>query len=433
MNMNSALAAVGLHLVLVGNLLAFLGLHFGIQVIFVALVIMYTVVFAGFCCAARLFTTSVVFVPFVAVKLQLQLVSVIISYAARGCKPAFPEWTFAFEVVVSMMRYVFTEHSEAIVNENTEKLRAPIKRYGESILDSSCREHGTIPEKLVVNEMEHMWLRDADRQRHLHVVVVHFHGGGYCLSDPLMNVGLGNQTHNMLKHILHDKYQLDVSVDVLLVRYRMAPEFVYPTALNDCFDMYMHVLKHENVLPGHVVLSGDSAGAEMSITSCIRLRKESPELQPGAVLCYSPVVDFSDMEIDDKKTPYCLLVDEFLVQCIPMYLRDVVDREERRLVSPINQSLRDLPSIFLQWGSLERFYEQGQRFKAKAEAEGVTNMKFDFLLNMAHDVVTFPPAICPSAEKGLSNGCAFAAKHLAPVLRVKAGVDSGVMKATPFA
>ncbi|KAL3667487.1 hypothetical protein V7S43_007708 [Phytophthora oleae] len=200
--------------------------------------------------------------------------------------------------------------------------------------------------------MEHMWLRDPHKKQ-LHIAALHFHGGGYCMSDPLMNLEPGNQTHTMLKQIFKDKYQLDVSVDVLLVRYRMAPEHVYPTALNDCFAMYKYVLKHEKVLPTHVVLSGDSAGAEMSITTCMRLREESPQLQPGAVLCYSPVVDFSDLK-SGEEAPYCLLVDAFLQQCIPMYMRNVTDLNE---VSPINHSLRDLPPIFLQWGSLERFYE----------------------------------------------------------------------------
>ncbi|KAK1932583.1 Esterase [Phytophthora citrophthora] len=428
--MHETLVNLGLHLVLVGNLLVFLGVP---HLPFALLGIVNLATFAGFCYAARLFTTSIVSIPFIALQLQIKLVSVIISYAARGFKPAFPEWTFIFEITISMMRYVFERFSEAIVNENTALVRAPIKRYGEKILDSTCRQYGTIPEKLFVNEMEHLWLRDPHKKQ-LHIVVLHFHGGGYCMSDPLMNLELGNQTHAMLKQIFKDKHQLEVSVDVLLVRYRMAPERVYPTALNDCFAMYKHVLKHENVLPTHVVLSGDSAGAEMSISTCMRLREGNSQLQPGVVLCYSPVVDFSDVK-SGESAPYCLLVDTFLQQCIPLYLRNVKDLND---VSPINHSLQDLPPFFLQWGSLERFYEQGLRFKAKAEAEGVTKMEFDFLPNMVHDVVMFPWEVCPSAEKGLRNGCEFAAKNLAPVLRGASPCNVNLVlefptKATPFA
>ncbi|KAG1707418.1 hypothetical protein DVH05_026622 [Phytophthora capsici] len=428
--MHELLVNLGLHLILVGNLLAFLGVS---HLPFVLFGIVQLIIFAGFCYVARLFTTSIVLIPFIAIQLQIKLALVITSYAVRGFKPTFSEWTFVFEVTISMMRYIFEKYSEAIVVKNAALVRAPIKRYGEKVLESTCRQYGTIPERLFANEMEHMWLRDPHKNQ-LHIVVLHFHGGGYCMSDPLMNLELGDQTHAVMKQILKDKYQLEVSVDVLLVRYRMAPEHVYPTALDDCFAMYKYVLKHENVLPTHVVLSGDSAGAEMSISTCMRLRDENPQLQPGVVLCYSPVVDFSDLQ-SGEKSPNCLLVDNFLQQCIPMYLRNVMDLDE---VSPINHSLRDLPPVFLQWGSLERFYEQGLRFKVKAETEGVTNMEFDFLPNMVHDVVMFPWEVCPSAEKGLRNGCQFAAKHLAPVLRAPSTCNVGLIlesptKATPFA
>ncbi|KAE9268427.1 hypothetical protein PR003_g31448 [Phytophthora rubi] len=226
------------------------------------------------------------------------------------------------------------------------------------------------------------------------------------------------------------QYSLDVSVDVLLARYCMAPEYLYPTALTDCFDVYKYVLEHENITPDHVVFSGDSAGAEIAITNCMRLREESPELQPAVALCYSPVVDFTNVGADED-TPYCLLTDSFVDNCIPMYLRNVTDVDERRMVSPINNSLRDLPPVFLQWGTLERFYEQGLRFKAKADAEGVNNMEFDFLQNMVHDAVMFPVAISPSTDKAITNGCAFAAKHLAPVLRAKLSAFSAGPESEP--
>ncbi|KAE8956766.1 hypothetical protein PR003_g32661, partial [Phytophthora rubi] len=139
-----------------------------------------------------------------------------------------------------------------------------------------------------------------------------------------------------------------------------------------------------------------------------------------AALCYSPLVDFSDTG-SDEKTPLCFLTDDFADGCLAMYLGSMTGPEERRLVSPINHSLRDLPPIFLQWGDLERLFEQGLRFKAKADAEGVTNMELDVLRNMVHDPVMLPTVVSPDAERGIRNGCAFAAKHLAPVLRSGAG------------
>ncbi|KAE8961197.1 hypothetical protein PF011_g29838, partial [Phytophthora fragariae] len=313
-------------------------LHYGPPVIFFSIVLAYLAVFAGFCYAAWPFAASVVLVPYIAVKLQLKLVSLLFEAAARGFKPRFPEWTIGYELTISMMRYGFVEYDHVVANGNAHRLRGPFELHGRMILKSCCKKHNTAPEKMVANGMEHMWLRDPEKKQH-RVVVIHYHGGGYCVSDPLQDVELANEEHTKLKQILKEQYQLDVSVDVLLANYRKAPEFLYPTALNDCFDMYKYVLEHENITPNHVVISGDSAGGEMCITNCMRLRKESPELQPVAALCYSPVVDFSETG-NDEKTPYCILAANFADSCLATYTRNVTDPEERRLVSPINHSLR---------------------------------------------------------------------------------------------
>ncbi|KAG6612608.1 putative carbohydrate esterase [Phytophthora cinnamomi] len=414
--MSGGVVHLGVHVALAGVLLAYFDvLQYGTPIVFFSIVLAYLAVFTAFCYMAWPFATSVIQVPYIAVKLQFKLVSLLVVAASRGFKPNFPEWTIAYELTISMMRYAFLEYGHVVADVNAHRLRGPFELHGRMVLKSCCRKHNTVPEKLVANGMEHMWLRDPEKKPH-RVVVIHYHGGGYCVSDPLQDVELANEEHTKLKQILSEQYQLDVSVDVLLANYRMAPEFLYPTSLNDCFDMYKYVLEHESVAPNHVVFSGDSAGGEMCITNCMRLRKESPELQPVAALCYSPVVDFSETE-DDEKTPYCILTANFADNCLATYTGSVTDPEQRRLVSPINHSLRDLPPIFLQWGDLERFYQQGLRFKAKADAEGVTNMEMDILKNMVHDPVMLPTAISPDAEKGIRNGCAFAAKYLAPVLR----------------
>ncbi|KAL4128879.1 hypothetical protein PRIC2_007859 [Phytophthora ramorum] len=380
--MGDAVVELGLHTAIIGVLLVhFNVLNLTIPILTVSLVIAYLVLFTGFCFVARSLTTSFVAVPYIAVKLQLKLVSLCFAYAARGFKPIFSEWTLAYELTILMMRYMSVVYGETIVNENTHLMREPFAMHGRMILKSSCRQHNTVPEKLVANGMEHMWMRDPEMKQH-RVVVIHFHGGGFCIADPLQDVELANLEHTKLKQILKEKYECDVSVDVLLANYRKAPEFLYPTALNDCFDMY-----------------------KCLSANCMRLRKENPELQPAAALCYSPVVDFSETD-NDEKTPYCILAANFADNCLATYLRSVTDPKERHL-----------------WGDLERFYEQGLRFKAKAEAEGVRNMEFDILKNMVHDPVMFPTAVSPAAEKAITHACEFAAKHLVTVLRAGAGAE----------
>ncbi|RLN47441.1 hypothetical protein BBJ29_004348 [Phytophthora kernoviae] len=61
------------------------------------------------------------------------------------------------------------------------------------------------------------------------------------------------------------------------------------------------------------------------------------------------------------------------------------------------------------YGTLERFYEQGMRFIANAKKQGVTNWEVDFLENMLHDAVILPTNVRPATKEGIRHDCAFAA------------------------
>ncbi|KAL4161790.1 hypothetical protein PRNP1_002342 [Phytophthora ramorum] len=257
--MSVSVVNLGVHVTLAGALLAYFDmLQYGTPVIFFSIVLAYLTLFAGFCYMAWPFATSFVLVPYIALKIQFKLLSLLVEAAGRGFKPTFPEWTLSYELTISMMRYTFLDYGHIVADQNAHRLRGPFQMHGKVVLKSCCRKHNTVPEKLVANGMEHMWMRDPEKKQH-RVVVIHFHGGGYCISDPLQDVELANLEHTKLKQILKEKYQLDVSVDVLLANYRMAPEFLYPTALNDCFDMYKYVLQHESIAPtGYLSIGTDT-------------------------------------------------------------------------------------------------------------------------------------------------------------------------------
>ncbi|KAG7401783.1 hypothetical protein PHYBOEH_010246 [Phytophthora boehmeriae] len=353
-------------------------------------------------------------IPVVAIRLQLNILSTTAAYVLRGFRPLYPQWTLTFEITCKMMRFMFEEYGEIIAFENAHLLREPFAMHGKMILKSNCRKHKTRPETIQWNGMDHTWMSDPEKKQH-RIVVIHYHGGGFAMSDPLQDVELANQTHTMLQQILKSKYQLDVAVDVLLSNYRKSPENPYPTPDNDCLDMYKYVLKHENIAPDHVLFSGDSAGAKMSLMNCMRMRDSTPDLLPLGCLLYSPSVDFEEKG-GDEKTPDCIMPSAFVDAVHKTYLANVTDPKERFKVSPINCDLTGLPPMFVQYGTLERFYEQGMRFIANAKKQGVTNWEIDFLENMPHDAVMLPTNISPAAKEGIRHGCAFAAKLAAGVL-----------------
>ncbi|KAG6965892.1 hypothetical protein JG687_00005160 [Phytophthora cactorum] len=378
--MSGSLVALGTYCGIFGALLAYCNLmQVGLTVVIATvaglLVLGYALVLAGFCFIGRTLVRSPLEAPVAAIKLQLNICSTIARY------------------VSNMMRYMFEEFGDLIAFENAALLRKPFAMHGRLILKSNCRQHNTIPEKLEANGLEHMWLRDADKKVQ-RVVVIHFHGGGFAMSHPLQDVELANQTHTMLKQILKEKYQLDVAVDVLLANYRKSPENPYPTPDDDCL----------------------AAGAKMSLFNCMRMRDSNNSSQlPLGCLLYSPSVDFEEKG-GNEKTPYCIMPARFVDNVHQTYLAKVTDPEERLKVSPINRDLRNLPPMFVQYGTLERFYEQGKRIIAKAKEQGVTNWEVDFLENMPHDVVMLPSDVSPAAKQGIRHGCEFAAKLVAEVL-----------------
>ncbi|KAL6238346.1 hypothetical protein BDW75DRAFT_247438 [Aspergillus navahoensis] len=108
--------------------------------------------------------------------------------------------------------------------------------------------------------------------------LIYFHGGGY-------TVGAGDDFENGCR-ILAEK----AGVQVHLPEYRLAPEWQYPTQL----DEYEAVLdwlkgdggKERGVDPDLVFGGGDSAGGNMTAALSLRLRDEGKQPMAGVFLLY---------------------------------------------------------------------------------------------------------------------------------------------------
>ncbi len=87
-------------------------------------------------------------------------------------------------------------------------------------------------------------------------VMLFFHGGGFCIGDL--------DTHHEFCHAVCRQ----TGWPVVSVDYRLAPEYVAPTALRDCLAAYEWLAEHCHTLgalPSRIVLSGDSAGGCLAI------------------------------------------------------------------------------------------------------------------------------------------------------------------------
>lgn len=85
--------------------------------------------------------------------------------------------------------------------------------------------------------------------------IIFIHGGGFIYG--------GLQSHNGFCY----KLARSAGAVVFLLEYRKAPEYIFPTAFNDCYEASIHLVNNaENytIDPSKIVLMGDSAGGNLA-------------------------------------------------------------------------------------------------------------------------------------------------------------------------
>lgn len=109
------------------------------------------------------------------------------------------------------------------------------------------------------------------------------HGGGYVIGDL--------ETHDAVcRTLCHDVGAVVVAVD-----YRLAPEHPFPAAVDDVICVLQWLSQHARELrvdPDRIAVAGDSAGAQLAATACMRM---VGEVTPRALgLIYPVAQHFSE-------------------------------------------------------------------------------------------------------------------------------------------
>ena len=104
---------------------------------------------------------------------------------------------------------------------------------------------------------------------HRYPVVVNFHGGGFCLGTP-------TDDRYWAQSVVANTSAVFVSVG-----YRLAPEFPFPTAVDDSVDALLYLSNNADSLgldADRVALTGFSAGANLAFTAPLRLKYHTMSL-----------------------------------------------------------------------------------------------------------------------------------------------------------
>jgi monoterpene epsilon-lactone hydrolase len=185
--------------------------------------------------------------------------------------------------------------------------------------------------------------------------LLYLHGGGFVY-------GLTPQHLAMVAYLAER-----MTLRVLLVDYRLAPSHPFPAALDDCVTAYRWLVKH-GVSEDNMVLAGDSAGGNLTITTLMRMR-DAGEPLPAAAACLSPVACLSAGRGQVREGEDPLLHP----RAMKMFDRSYVGGNNAcdPLISPVFGDWRGLPPLLVHVGEDEILREDALRIERLARTAGV--------------------------------------------------------------
>ncbi len=227
-------------------------------------------------------------------------------------------------------------------------------------------------------------------------VLLYLHGGGFVfgLTPPHLQMGayLARKT----------------GMRTLMVDYRLAPDYPFPAALDDCVTAYCWLLK-QGFSAQSIAIAGDSAGGNLTITSMMKLRDSGIPL-PAAAACLSPVTDLTEKSGRRKDFKDPLLPPKAVRFYSESYVRDNDARAP--LISPVFGDLRSLPPMLVHVGEDEILRVDAVRFTDQAKAAGV-DVRLEIYPHMWHVWQLY--LALPQAVQSLDDVSRFLGSHVEPV------------------
>ncbi|MBE1466717.1 alpha/beta hydrolase [Kibdelosporangium phytohabitans] len=135
---------------------------------------------------------------------------------------------------------------------------------------------GGVPSQLVTAREA----RDSGR------IMLYLHGGGFVCGSP--------RTHRQLA----SRISASAGLPVLVLDYRLAPEYPFPAAAEDALSAYRWLLG-EGYQPSQIVVGGDSAGGHL--TACLLADIADEKLpMPSSAVMLSPFLDLTGAELASR-------------------------------------------------------------------------------------------------------------------------------------
>ena len=196
-----------------------------------------------------------------------------------------------------------------------------------------------------------------------HPLVVFFHGSGFVLLDL--------DTHDdICRRLCAGASCLVASVD-----YRLAPEYKFPAAPDDCLAATRWLAANAaefNGDPNRIVVAGDSAGGCLAAVTALRIRDEGGPALLGQLLFY-PVTDYPSTPRDSYRAfgAGYGLTSQGMLWFWHQYLADVSEADHH-LASPLRTRVpAGLPSTCVLTAEYDVLHDEGMAFAHMLREAGV--------------------------------------------------------------
>lgn len=202
-------------------------------------------------------------------------------------------------------------------------------------------------------------------------LVLFCHGGGFIVGDL--------DTHDSVCRMIAAR----TPCLVLAVDYRLAPEWPFPSAVEDAWDAFSWVYGNARRLgasPLKLALVGDSAGGTLAAVNAIRARDAGLNVRIQ-VLIYPGTAGHQDSDSHRRLTEGYLLDAKTIQWFFQHYLRDAADRDDWRfapLDAKPSPDLGDVAPACILVAGYDPLHDEGVAYATRLRESGVEVALLDY-------------------------------------------------------
>ncbi len=186
--------------------------------------------------------------------------------------------------------------------------------------------------------------------------LVWIHGGGYVIGNASQDDGLCR------------RFARELGVTVASVDYRLAPEYPYPTSLEDCYAVLTWLAGLPAVDPNRVAVGGASAGGGLAAALALLARDRGEVTLAAQLLVYPMLDDRSGHEVGPDDSAHRLWTRASNRFGWSSYLGDA---DPNVAVPARHDDLSGLPAAWIGVGTVDLFHDEDLAYAERLRAAGV--------------------------------------------------------------